>query len=192
MLSPTRGFTLIELLVVIAIVAVLAVTVILTLNPAQLLRQARDSNRINDLTNLKSAISLYLVDVPTPTLATSTNNCYAHVSSSLASCTAVRFAAGTTVITTSSQSVSSGLGWVPINFTSISGGSPIAALPIDPINNATYFYAYKADTANLTFELNADLESSKYIQGGPNDRESTDGGSSAGLFEVGSAPGLAL
>ena len=39
------GFTLIELLVVIAIIAILAVVVILTLNPAQLLAQARDSTR---------------------------------------------------------------------------------------------------------------------------------------------------
>ena len=64
----SRAFTLIELLVVIAIVAVLAVTVILTLNPAQLLRQARDSNRTQDLATLKSAISLYLADVASPSL----------------------------------------------------------------------------------------------------------------------------
>src|SRR5271154_4705198 len=65
------GFTLIELLVVIAIIAILAVVVILTLNPAELLRQARDSNRVSDFATLKSSIGLYAADVAT---STSLNN----------------------------------------------------------------------------------------------------------------------
>jgi len=62
-----KGFTLIELLVVIAIIAILAVVVVLTLNPAELLRQARDSNRISDFATIKSTISLYQEDVSTTT-----------------------------------------------------------------------------------------------------------------------------
>src|SRR5579863_4498952 len=65
--NSRKGFTLIELLVVIAIIAVLAVVVVLTLNPAELLRQARDSNRISDFATLKSALSLYAEDVNTST-----------------------------------------------------------------------------------------------------------------------------
>ncbi len=61
-MHPRRGFTLIELLVVIAIIAILAVVVVLTLNPAQLLAQSRDANRVSDLATLQSAISLYTVD----------------------------------------------------------------------------------------------------------------------------------
>ena len=56
------GFTLIELLVVIAIIAILAVVVILTLNPAQLLAQSRDANRVSDMATLNSAINLYETD----------------------------------------------------------------------------------------------------------------------------------
>ncbi|KKW47096.1 MAG: hypothetical protein UY99_C0042G0007, partial [Parcubacteria group bacterium GW2011_GWA1_59_11] len=41
------SFTLIELLVVIAIVAILSAVVIITLNPAELLKQSRDSNRLS-------------------------------------------------------------------------------------------------------------------------------------------------
>src|SRR5258708_2103409 len=70
--ATTGGFTLIELFVVIAIIAILSVVVILTLNPTELLKQARDSNRISDLSTLKSAISLYLSDVTTPSLVSST------------------------------------------------------------------------------------------------------------------------
>ncbi|MBI2888821.1 MAG: prepilin-type N-terminal cleavage/methylation domain-containing protein, partial [Candidatus Liptonbacteria bacterium] len=51
--AQEKGFTLIELLVVIAIVAILAVVLILTLNPAQILAQSRDSTRISDLNTVK-------------------------------------------------------------------------------------------------------------------------------------------
>ncbi len=186
MKTTTRGFTLIELLVVIAIVAVLAVTVILTLNPAQLLRQARDSNRINDLATLKSALSLYLADVASPQLG-NTANCYAHNSSSIGAGTGcgTRFAGGTNT-TSTSLSVTSTTGWVPVNFSLITAGSPISALPLDPINNATYFYAYRADNTNFTFEMNAYIESTKFRPGGTGDVVSTDGGNdSTNLYEVG-------
>src|ERR1700735_5458636 len=64
------GFTLIELLVVIAIIAILSVVVVLTLNPAELLRQARDSNRVSDFATIKSAMGLYGADVATSTALT--------------------------------------------------------------------------------------------------------------------------
>ncbi|MGC9603563.1 MAG: type II secretion system protein, partial [Minisyncoccia bacterium] len=44
---PLTGFTLIELLVVIGILGTLATAVVLVLNPAQLLAQARDSTRLS-------------------------------------------------------------------------------------------------------------------------------------------------
>ena len=74
-----RGFTLIELLVVIAIIAILAVVVVLVLNPAELLKQSRDSNRLSDLSTLKTGISLYIQDGQLPNLASSTygfTGCY--------------------------------------------------------------------------------------------------------------------
>src|SRR3989344_8684487 len=64
----TKGFTLIELLIVIAILAVLSTAVVLVLNPAELLKQGRDSTRISDLASINSAIALYLTDVSTPGL----------------------------------------------------------------------------------------------------------------------------
>ncbi len=189
MTNLKKGFTLIELLVVIAIVAVLAVTVILTLNPAQLLRQARDSNRTQDLATLKSALSLYLADVSSPSLGSSTL-CYTNLASGLAANCGARFAAGTTTYDT--DLTIDGTGWVPVNFTTISAGAPISALPRDPVNTTTYFYAYRADTTNGTFEVNADMESTKFANGGSSDVESTDGGNSGTIYEVGTDPGLDL
>src|SRR3989344_3113056 len=61
--SPRASFTLIELLVVIAIVAILSAVVIITLNPAELLKQSRDSNRLSDLNTLNKALALFEVDV---------------------------------------------------------------------------------------------------------------------------------
>jgi len=56
------AFTLIELLIVIAVIAILSIVVVLTLNPAEMLRQSRDSTRVSDLDTLAHAISLYQED----------------------------------------------------------------------------------------------------------------------------------
>src|SRR3989344_1305406 len=68
MSARKKGFTLIELLIVIGILAVLATITVLVLNPAQLFAQARDSQRLSDLSSVKGAIALYLTTVDTPSL----------------------------------------------------------------------------------------------------------------------------
>ena len=62
-----KGFTLIELLIVITILAILATAVALVLNPAELLKQGRDSTRLSDLAVIQSALALYVADVAGPT-----------------------------------------------------------------------------------------------------------------------------
>ncbi len=182
----TRGFTLIELLVVIAIVAVLSVVVILTLNPAELLRQARDSNRISDLATLKSAVSLYLADVSSPSIG-SNNTCGATVEVPTSTTCNTRFT-GATIATSQLRIFTiDGTGWVPVNFNAISSGAPLGTLPRDPTNasNSGLFYAYQASSTGLVFEFNANMESSKYVNGGSGDVENTDGGNNANIYEVG-------
>jgi prepilin-type N-terminal cleavage/methylation domain-containing protein len=61
-LNNSRGFTLIELLIVIGIITVLAAVVIVSLNPGQRFKDARDARRTTDVQTIISAIHLYLVD----------------------------------------------------------------------------------------------------------------------------------
>lgn len=185
-MQNNKGFTLIELLIVIGITAFLFAALIITLNPAELLRQARDSTRISDLATLRSAIALYLSDVSSPNIASSTNGytkCF-----QTASATTCGYAFSAPYVTTSTSQVRNvdATGWLPINFSSISTGSPIGSLPLDPVNNTTYFYAYVATTTNSGFKLVASgMESTKYGFGGGNDVVSTDGGNSTSSYEVG-------
>jgi prepilin-type N-terminal cleavage/methylation domain-containing protein len=194
MQQKQKGFTLIELLVVVSIIAILSVFVILTLNPAQMLKQARDSQRASDLGTIKSAIALYLADVSAPAMG-SANICYIStptgVGPSTAGCGGRMALTDVTVTSVVAANIASttGAGWMPINFTTISAGSPLGAEPIDPVNNATYFYSY-ATNAALQFEIDARMESTKYAGGGTSDLESTDGGSSSTAYEVGTNLGL--
>ncbi|MEK7547144.1 MAG: type II secretion system protein [Patescibacteria group bacterium] len=184
-----KGFTLIELLVVIAILTVLSVAVILTLNPAQMIKQARDSQRASDMSTLRSAIALYLQDVASPSIGAA-NTCYgsAPATPNSAGCGGRMSASDSTVSTTTAASSSNttGVGWIPINFAAISSGSPLGSEPVDPINNATYFYSYATNaSSSFEFEIDAHMESTKYAASGTADIESTDGGTNPAAYEVG-------
>lgn len=195
------GFTLIELLVVIAILAVLSVVVVLTLNPAGLLQEARDSNRISDLGLLKNTVSLYLADVPGGNLASSSfgyGACYLSTTSGNGTTTSncgvftnnyTQNVSGTPA----AYRLTDSTGWLPVNFSKVSFGTPLSILPIDPVNSKSYYYSYAATTSgNNYFELNAFMESRKFMASGTADVVSTDGGNSPSIFESGNQPGLTL
>lgn len=197
-----KGFTLIELLVVIAIIAVLSVVVVLTLNPAELIRQARDSNRISDLNTTKSAISLFLADTASSTgllggTAANYNTCYvdsiqsgANGPTSTALCVVIFSKAPVPTIVASTTSALrrgvGGTGWIPINFSAVSSGAPIGALPVDPLDNdGIHYYVYRASSTASTFKLGVKTESTKYGNGGTADVASTDGGNDVNSYETG-------
>ncbi len=203
----TKGFTLIELLIVIAIIAILATAVILLLNPAALLAQARDSQRISDLGTLRTAIALYQ---STSGGSLGAGNCTVFTGGDATAGCGGRHAA-VAVPAVNSRAVN-GLGWIPVNFDGTPGGSPISVLPIDPRTGVLAcgfgfsplkkcYYSYVGNAAG-TFEINADMESQRYSCGGTDDAEGSDGGNlpfglplvcaTTSVREVGNDPNLDL
>ncbi len=198
-----KGFTLIELLVVIAIVAVLAVVVVLVLNPAQLIQQSRDSNRISDMASLNSAISLYLADAGVAGTVNlgSSSVVYVSVPDPSATTTAGDACQGLGLptlplaysyhcATSSTFRMTNATGWIPVNFAGMGNGSPLGQLPIDPTNSTSSRLYYTYATNGSQYEVTSVPESSKYKLGGANDIISPDGGTLASVFEKGSRLGL--
>lgn len=180
-----KGFTLVELMIVIAILAILAAIVIFALNPAELFRRARDSQRMSDLRVLSSAVSYYLADVTTPYLDGATNTlCTGGSGADTIFATAANSSAplGWTWINSTARTVD-GNGWLKINFTS-SSAAPIGQLPMDPSNNGptgtpSTMYVFACDTT-LNYELNANMESTSYKL-----KEPDDGGDISVIYEIG-------
>jgi prepilin-type N-terminal cleavage/methylation domain-containing protein len=194
-----RGFTLIELLVVIAIIAILSVVVVLTLNPAQILMQSRDSNRVSDMATLSNALGIYLAQGGA-SLGTG-NVVYVSIPDPTATSTAGDQCQGLGLITlpgnytyhcaaSSTYRNIDGTGWVPVGFNSIATGAPLSQLPIDPVNTSSSrdYYTYNTDGSN--YEITSSMESSKYKLGGSNDVIGSDGGTLTTVYEKGSKIGL--
>ena len=215
------GFTLIELLIVISIVAILAVALIFVLNPAETLKKSRDAQRISDLSTLKSAIGIYTTSTTTPQLAgTSNTACKTGVAGgSYAAGDKIFYTLATTTpitdatldggaagvpapwqVLSASLTLTDGTGWLPINLESLIGGSPVANLPVDPINTIAdltsisgvaigsvppdYVYRYACNETTFTYEIDAILESQTYTTA-PESKMTKDGGNNSAYYEVG-------
>jgi Tfp pilus assembly protein PilE len=190
--STRASFTLIELLVVIAVVAVLSIVVVVVLNPAQLLKQTRDVNRLADMDTLTRAVQFYEAQ----TLSASPGNAsttYFSLVDPAATTTAGTNCAGIPLTpptgwtyhcaASSTLKRIDGTGWLPVDFESLSS-RPFGSLPVDPTNTSSsgLYYSY---TPGGSFELTALLEADRYKYGGARDRESTDGGAYDGLYQAG-------
>ena len=204
-----KGFTLVELLIVITILVILGIFVILLINPAEILAKSRDSQRISDLATMKGAMQLYLTDG-----TVSFTNCVASggtvpISESDAGTLAKiytsldeapnsvgggAFTNHYKVITAADRQKNTGAGWVPIDFSTVTSGAPIEALPIDPsadtaasstadISSGTYYrFACYDNGGKFEYEFDAGLESAAW---GPkalagDDKGRNDGGNANG------------
>jgi len=139
---------------------------------------------INGSVNLGNASTVY-VSLPDPT-ATSTagDQCQGLGLPALPASYAYHCAS------TSTYRNVDGTGWLPVSFKSMSQGSPLGSLPIDPVNQSSS-RNYDTYTTNGTqYELTTALESSKYKLGGSNDAISEDGGTLATVYEKGTKLGL--
>ena len=181
-----ESFTLIELLVVIGILAILTAAVVVVLNPSQLIAQSRDTTRFSDMETLNKALSLYQTDGGSS--FGSVNTVYVSIPDTSTSCANLGLASlpsGWSYACTTSANLqkTDGTGWIPVNFNSVTIGSPLSSLPTDPVNSTSTnnFYTYVTSGSNWTVSAQS-LESTKYAS-----RAGTDGGTSATAYEVGSS-----
>jgi hypothetical protein len=157
----------------------------MTLNPAELLKQARDSNRLSDLATINTALNLFSTDVLGGFMGTSTI-IYVSIPDTSPTCANL----GLPILATSSYTYNcvtqqnlrntDGTGWIPVNFQRISSNSPISQLPRDPVNTTSTNLYYTYMTGG-SWKLTAiSLESQKYATEGIKD-----GGTAPSSYEIG-------
>jgi len=172
-----KAFTLIELLMVVGVLAVISAVVVLVLNPEQLISQGRDSRRVSDMDILSRAVELSEV------FGGSINNAQANTvyvslpdTDSDDLCNEYSLPSLLSgweyncLAPSSDLRKVDGTGWLPIDFTPIPNSKiPLSALPIDPVNNQSNFYAFTDDGA-LAVKLNSD----KYVSFAEDDGGNSD------------------
>ncbi|MDZ4209922.1 MAG: type II secretion system protein [Candidatus Curtissbacteria bacterium] len=185
------GFTLIELLIVIGIVAILATVTLLVLNPAEVLEEGRDSNRLSEIVSLDKTIGFAISQVP-PLFIGSPNIVYISIPDTATNCSNISsklpaLAAGWSYHCASEANFRKidGTGWLPVDFQSGSINS-FSKIPVDPRNSAADGLYYSYVTSNGRWEFNVQMESTKYGWKGSKDVESGDGGNTIVLLEKGS------
>ena len=158
-----KGFTLLELLIVIAIIAILSAILIFVLNPLEMLRQARDSQRISDAKNIYKAIALLITINPGILDNCDSSNTWVSIPLSdgaisppadpeiPTSCGPTGWVSSNTHFQQANNPrLVDGTGWIPLNFNKIDGASPFSILPIDPINTDDGCYKINCPEGCLT------------------------------------------
>ncbi len=163
--NSSQSFTLIELLVVIGVLAVLALAVLISLNPQELIKQARDSKRISDLASINKALSWLLADCPNCFFGTS-SIVYVSIPDTSSNCSNLNLPPlppgyQYRCVTQENLRKIDGNGWIPVNFKQFSAGSSLSSLPVDPINNAQTGEYYTYVTGG-SWSLASLLTSKKY------------------------------
>lgn len=148
-----KGFTIIEIVIVTGLIIMLSTLAIINFDPIGNKKKARDEKRISDITTIDRAVSEFMVD----------KRRYPDQIDILRKSTILP--AGSTQLTSSNK------GWIQENLSSY-----VPMLPIDSLNDATYYYSY---IHNLTsYEINAKLEVLT-------DEMVNDGGNDDTLYEIG-------
>jgi general secretion pathway protein G len=120
------GFTLIELLVVISIIGLLSTMAVYSFNNTRV--KARDAKRMSDLKQIQKALELYFDDFGTYPSET-------YCDSSIGSCGTACPCGGTDWQYTTANYIGR----------SLRDNNILKDLPIDPINDSTYYYSYEPE-----------------------------------------------
>lgn len=183
-----KSFTLVELLITVGVITAVAVAGTLILNPAELLKQSRDSTRTINLKTVNAALGAYAAIKPDGFfgLASTTYVSLVDTSPTCANLSLPALPAGYFYHCVASVSLLKnidGTGWLPVNLSAAAPFTPIDQLPVDPTNSASggFYYAYNSPGKNWQAEIDAVLESQKYKP-----LMLSDGGSSDLFYEVGS------
>ena len=127
-LNAKRGFTLIELLIVIAILTIMAAAVIAAVNPAKRSRQARDAARKQHINNIANAlIGYYTLTFHYPGELVCDSTVYTG-----------NFPCGIVAPSTDWSTLPE-----KIQPSLVTEQGFSKKLPIDPVNNVTYYYRYE-------------------------------------------------
>jgi hypothetical protein len=151
-------------------------------NTMDVFRKSRDSKRINDLQLLDNALKTLLSTERNINLGEE-NVIYTSLPDSSSTCGSYNliplFSSYSYRCQTSDNYLKvDGNGWLPINFT-LGKILTISVLPIDPLNNKDYFYAYQVRQGR--YKLTARFENKTNIS-----KMANDGGFELTLYEVGS------
>jgi prepilin-type N-terminal cleavage/methylation domain-containing protein len=137
--SVKKGFTLIELLIVIAIIGILAAIVLVAVDPAKRLGQARDASRSSEVNALLNAVLNYTVDnggslPPGLSAVASATNAYPFMIGSGSNCGGFNYCQGGNNGAQGGliNSASGTIGCADLNMNNALVDKYIASLPIDP------------------------------------------------------------
>ncbi len=181
-LQNNKGMTFVEILVVMAIISILFASFFYIWNTMDVFRKSRDSKRINDLQLLDNALKTLLSTERNINLGEE-NIIYTSLPDSSSTCGSYNLIPLFPPYSYRCQTFENylkvdGNGWLPINFT-LGKILTISVLPIDPLNNKDYFYAYQVRQGR--YKLTARFENKTNIS-----KMANDGGFEPTLYEVGS------
>lgn len=157
MLRKEKGLTLIELLLVISIITVLTAVILIAIDPAQRLAEARNSTRSQEVTSLLNAVLEYQLDNAgsTPSAIDSTTGSVQLVGASAGSCAGLTCASETVAGSGCYADLSSDL-----------VDTYLAAIPTDPQNgdsDDTRYYVNQTSSGRIVVGA-CDAELSETIE----------------------------
>ena len=179
-----KGFTLIELLAIVAILATIITATVVVMNPIEMLRQAEDTVRLNDFNSIHQTLNLFQSNRPGDSIGVP-NIVYVSIPSDSPTCVGLGLPTlpsgwAYRCVTTANLRNINGTGWIPVNFTTITGRIPLTTLPIDPINTATSGNYYAYVTNGTSWALATIMGSRRHAPSAVRD-----GGTDSARFEVG-------